>query len=171
MKLTATQQDGWPTINSNRKPANDLRRNWTFKFSSRLVIGSGPAQTVMESRPYWHLLPSAGNSCLSIQLLVPYITHSYHFLFANSQFLGAYFKVLNHAKGNIVSPSPLPTYWQITERCPYNDRKGVAVCWHHFYSTKTGNIKTSISKNFGWEIRQHGLEILEHDNFSCGSEY
>jgi hypothetical protein len=31
--------------------------------------------------------------------------------------------------------------------------------------------QTSLSKNFGWEYQQHGLEVLEHGNFSGSLEY
>jgi hypothetical protein len=173
MKHTVTQQDGWPTINSHCKPKTELRQSWIFKVSSRLVFGSGPARAIMDSRPYWHLLLSARNTCLSVQLLVPQITYRCHYLVAQSvypSFCGVHFTDPNHTQTNLVSPPQLHRYWRITERCRYKDRKVVAVCRRHFYPTKTGSIKNSLSKNFGWENQQHCLKVLEHGNCSGAFE-
>jgi len=90
MKLTATQQDGWPTINTPRKTETQVHPTSAGKigaqWSSRLVIGSDRStRRSCDTLPSWQLLSSTGNTCLSILALVPWITNRCHLPFAHTQ--------------------------------------------------------------------------------------
>jgi hypothetical protein len=98
-KTYATQLYGCPTINHQRTPASTdqpaTRTTSVFRtiWSSRPVIGSGPKlMRSCDLRRCWHLLSWAGNTCLSIQSVVPVIAfrcHLFVFPLRLSQFLGA----------------------------------------------------------------------------------
>ena len=86
MKLTATQQDGWPTINSRCKPVRELRSiaapNLNIQIQRLLICD----WLRPEPRLATLLLSSARNTCLSIDSLVPVITFRCHFSVAHSAY-------------------------------------------------------------------------------------